>query len=246
MRNNYLLKKMLKKIKHRGPDSTKIVKIKEFGEMGFVRLAINDKTLKGMQPFKYNNLLGVFNGEVYNYNHLKEKYNFKLSSLSDTELLLPLYKKLGDNFYNEIDGMFSGVIFDYSNEEFTIIKDLISQKPLFIVWYKNKNFSIVSELKSIVRKDISEIKNISSGLTKLDINGKILYEKFNRLKIDINYEGKIENKINLLFNTIENAVIKRMPNEKFGVFLSGGLDSSIIASITNKYRKDVIYYSNSQ
>jgi len=240
--NENLTKEMLNRIKHRGPDDTHIVRPYSYIMIGFVRLAINDNSLKGRQPFFWKNLIGVFNGEIYNYKEIINKYKFKLNSESDSELLLPLYEKLGDDFYHSIDGMFTGVIFDYKKKEFIIIKDLTSQKPLFLVRYYN-GFSIVSELKSIIKDNVKEIINISSGLTKIDINGEILYRKFYNLKLKADCIRGDNDFYVFLNSLVEDAVNKRIPNDKFGVFLSGGLDSSIIASITKNSDKEVLYYS---
>ena len=82
----------LPKLIHRGPDDQQII-IGENMALGFTRLAINGVGKVGSQPMKFQEMLGAFNGEIYNHQSLSEKYNLPLSS-SDTEVILPLFKKI--------------------------------------------------------------------------------------------------------------------------------------------------------
>ena len=79
---------------HRGPDDQRIVGTEEMA-LGFTRLAINGFNEVGAQPMEYEDMIGAFNGEIYNYRTLSEAYDLSLSS-SDTEVMLPLFKKLNE------------------------------------------------------------------------------------------------------------------------------------------------------
>lgn len=221
----------LNKIKHRGIDAAKIV-YSENVAIGFNRLAINDKTVKGIQPFEFNNLIGVFNGEIYNADELRKEFSIATKSNSDTEIILPLFEMLGSSIIHRLDGFYSGIIYNKKNKKTFFLRDYIGKKPLFFGNSSNNSF-IVSELKAI--DFIDDFKIVPKGFSKLK-NGKI-----NLLE---NHQIPFLSK-DALKKTFVEAVKKRIPkNEKqFGVFLSGGLDSSIIASIVAKYADNVIYYT---
>jgi asparagine synthase (glutamine-hydrolysing) len=225
------IENVLTKIKHRGLDSTKILCTKNFS-IGFNRLAINDKTENGTQPFEFGNLIGVFNGEIYNADELRKEFNLKTKSNSDTEIILPLFEKLGNSIIHYLDGFYSGIIYNKATRQTFLLRDYIGKKPFFLVKNHNVNF-IVSELKAI--DFIDDFKIVPKGFSELD-NGTInLIEQH---KIDLVSKEKIK-------EAVVEAVKKRIPNEEkqFGVFLSGGLDSSIIASIVSQYADNVMYYT---
>jgi asparagine synthase (glutamine-hydrolysing) len=229
--SNSNVENALNKIKHRGLDTTKIVYSGNVA-VGFNRLAINDKSENGTQPFEFNNLIGVFNGEIYNADELQKEFSIETKSNSDTEIILPLFEMLGSSVIHHLDGFFSGIIYDKKDKQTFLLRDYIGKKPLFFGNSNNDSF-IVSELKTfdfidnfqIVPKGFSELKNGAINLLE---------------KHKIPFISK-----DVLKETLVEAVKKRIPkNEKqFGFFLSGGLDSSIIASIVAKYADNVIYYT---
>jgi len=221
----------LSKIKHRGMDATKNVYSENIA-IGFNRLAINDKTDKGIQPFEFSDLIGVFNGEIYNADELRNEFSIKTKSNSDIEIILPLFEKLGGSVIHHLDGFFSGIIYDKKSKQIFLLRDYIGKKPLFF-GYSNNDCFIISELKAI--DFIDDFQIVPKGFSELK-NGVInLLEKH-----QIPFISK-----DALKKTLVEAIKKRIPkNEKqFGVFLSGGLDSSIIASIVAKYADNVIYYT---
>lgn len=221
----------LNKIKHRGLDATEIV-YSENVAVGFNRLAINDKTVKGTQPFEFNNLIGVFNGEIYNSDELQKEFSIATKSKSDTEIILPLFEKLGSSVIHQLDGFYSGIIYDKKNKQTFLLRDYIGKKPLFFC-NSNNDSIIASELKAV--DFIDDFQIVPKGFSELK-NGKInLLEKH-----QIPFTSK-----NALKETLLEAIKKRIPkNERqFGIFLSGGLDSSIITSIVAKHADNVIYYT---
>jgi asparagine synthase (glutamine-hydrolysing) len=221
-------------IRHRGPDDQQIINIDNLN-FGFTRLSINDKTEKGMQPFKYKHFIGLFNGEIYNFRELIYKYNLKTQSKSDTEIILLLFDKLNNKseIIDILDGFFSGVIFDTQNKKFYFLRDHIGKKPLFFVKTEDKNIFITSELKTVSDKKIESFQLLPKGFSELK-NNKINHIKyiFTDFKLKHNF-----------LNILENAVKKRVPNEKFGVFLSGGIDSSVIAFLSLKFSQNIIFYT---
>ncbi|MGE0637105.1 MAG: asparagine synthetase B [Bacteroidia bacterium] len=221
----------LNKIKHRGNDATKLLQL-SFGTIGFNRLSINDKSDKAMQPFEFGNLIGVFNAEIYNAEELKTKFELQTSSNSDTEIILPLFEKIGSSIIHKLDGFYSGIIFNKQTNQIFTLRDYIGKKPLFHCLTEKFEF-IISELKAV--EHITEFEIIPKGVCEIS-NKKVV-------RIE---EHKIStvSKSNLKEIIIE-AVKKRIPKEEemFGVFLSGGLDSSIVASIVSKFSNKAIFYT---
>lgn len=227
----------LEKLSHRGRDSRSIVNISNELAFGFNRLAIQDLSPKGLQPFQYKDWIWVCNGEFYNYKLLKRILTYPFQSDSDSECLLPTFLKFHEETHNFLDGMFSGVLYNKINKIFYVFKDYLGIKPLFKVITKS-NLIFCSELK-VIQDEIISFESTPSGLTIYNIEGNIISQypfRFSEKKINYNKKSKLK-------NLIYTAVKKRIPSKdiKTGVLLSGGVDSSIIALITSCYRKDVCY-----
>lgn len=219
----------LQKIAHRGPDGIDIFMTDELF-FGFTRLSINDKTNLGMQPFIYKSYIGLFNGEIYNHKSLINKYNLSTRSHSDMEIVLPLFDKIGNDILHELDGFYSGVIFDKETKAMFVIKDFIGKKPLFL-GRSNRHSFITSELKAF--DNIEEFHIIPQGISSVtDMHTLTLLQSH---VINKTTEG--------LEDLLEMAVKKRIPEDPFGVFLSGGLDSSIISLLALKYSSNISFYS---
>jgi asparagine synthase (glutamine-hydrolysing) len=228
---NEKAKKALHKINHRGLDANKII-IEENIALGFNRLAINDKSKKAMQPFEFENLIGVFNGEIYNSKEIRSEFDITTNSSSDMEVVLPLFKKFGSSLIHYLDGFYSGIIFNKSTKQLFVLRDYIGKKPLF--YGKSKDFEfITSELKAI--DFIDTFQFVPKGFSELNNSTINVIEK-HRLQYQTKYE---------LRQLLISAVEKRIPKEEkmFGVFLSGGLDSSIITKIVSSLSQSVIYYT---
>ena len=119
---NLLLKNSLELIKHRGPDDKHLLTDQNYAVV-FSRLAILDLTINGRQPMTDENkrFILVFNGEIYNFNKLKEKLKIKgvkFNSNTDTEVILKLYEYKKEKMIYDIEGMFSIVIYDKEKKKF--------------------------------------------------------------------------------------------------------------------------------
>jgi asparagine synthase (glutamine-hydrolysing) len=237
----------LLRIKHRGPNDSHIWMNNQIA-IGFTRLAINGSLEKGRQPYEFEDLIGAINGEIYNHIEL-ESLNHIPFNECDTHIVLPLFKKFGDQFIHYLDGFYSGIIFHKISQKLFCFRDHIGKKPLFIGRSESEIF-VTSELKAF--DQIDWFMPVPLGFCSIDIStGKITelsnYEKstfnFNKTNDDIKRSTKdleIE-----LFDLLQKSVKKRLPSmdQPLGVFLSGGLDSSIIASLVSKYRDDTIYFT---
>jgi asparagine synthase (glutamine-hydrolysing) len=220
---------------YRGPDKHSL---SFFGNClaGFHRLAINDLSVNGDQPFELNEEFLMCNGEIYNYHELQSTHNFPLKSTSDCEILLHLFQKYGvRESLNLIDGVFAIVYI--TKKSIYMIRDRIGVKPLFFSESnENNSLAVSSEPIGLV--------NVNQLVMEVKPSTFIEYSKDNHM-FDYNIYYSLPEKP-LYFNNEEaifktkyllvDAVRKRASGDRpIGCLLSGGLDSSIIASILTKY-----------
>ena len=229
-RNPDLLKKMLSLIKYRGPDDEGTWFSNDVS-MGHTRLSIIDIS-SGKQPMLTTDKKKaiVFNGEIYNFkeirNNLKYKYNFTTNS--DTEALLHLYQEKGYDCVKDLNGMFAFVIYD--NGKIFAARDRIGIKPLYMAKDENK-IIFASELKCLWFAD--DIIEFPPGSIYTSDNG---FQTYYKLPFPTDNHFDIEKVITNIQDLLDNAVkIRLISDVPVGVFLSGGLDSSIVAAIMKKY-----------
>lgn len=142
---------------HRGPDDHGVC-LYPAGEGYHVglaqrRLAIMDLSPLGHQPMESSDgsVAIVFNGEIYNFNRLKEKLSdYPFVSSCDTEVILAAYQRWGISCVEELNGMFAIAIFDRKKDTLYLIRDRIGKKPLYY-WIKDGNLVFASELKPIMK-----------------------------------------------------------------------------------------------
>jgi asparagine synthase (glutamine-hydrolysing) len=222
---------MLDALPHRGPDDRGIHVYGPF-VFGHTRLSIVDVT-KGHQP-----ILGdegksgiICNGEIYNYKairqHLAFKYTF--TTHSDSEVILPLYREKGPDCVRDLDGMFAFAL--YQEDAFMLARDPIGIKPLYY-GYKDGHFYFSSELAAMSLSGVSEVHEFPCGHYYTPQRGFIRYYDVPPAK-DYHLTD-VEHTTDLIRCTLIQAVRKRLLADKqihVGAFCSGGLDSSLIASI---------------
>ena len=242
-REYYLNKSKL--MRHRGPDWNGMYYSPD------EKIAICHERLSiigvdnGSQPIisecgKY--ILSV-NGEIYNYKTLLSEVlgdKYKGNTDSDCEVIIYLYKEFGINFIKMLDGIFSFILYDIENKKVIVARDPIGIIPLYHGHDSNGSFTIASELKCFHDVDTTEAVTPGSYLcydytTKWEqIDSGIYYTpewKTSKYSTDMD-EEKIKDTIR---TSLTEAVEKRLMSDvPFGVLLSGGLDSSLIASIANK------------
>lgn len=148
------LYKTLDLMNSRGPDYKEIKEIKiSQKKLYFLhsRLSIIDLEPRSNQPFEMDDLIIIFNGEIYNYLELKNdllKKGEKFKTNSDTEVLLKSYKVYGARCVNHFEGMWSFAIYDRKKKIIFLSRDRFGEKPLFYL-KKNSNFYFGSEVKFI-------------------------------------------------------------------------------------------------
>jgi asparagine synthase (glutamine-hydrolysing) len=231
------IKESLVKLSHRGKDSQQVITHNNIS-FGFTRLAINDVSNTAEQPFEFEEYIGLFNAEIYNHKQLKKEYHLNCNSDSDTEVILPLYNQVKENILSLLDGFYTSVIYNKTTNKIVILKDYIGKKPLFFAYDKEYQY-ITSELKALPQIEYFEI--IPKGLSILQDNKMLLIKKHQKKSLIRPSNHQIK-------KIIENAVFKRIidiKDKKIGIFLSGGLDSSIVAFLASELfpNTHINYYS---
>jgi asparagine synthase (glutamine-hydrolysing) len=227
---------MSKKLRHRGREwsgvyaSDKAILVHE-------RLAIVGVD-SGAQPL-YNpektHVLAV-NGEIYNHKELREELNsdFVFQTDSDCEIILALYKEKGVHFLDDLNGIFAFCLYDEEKDAYLIGRDHIGIIPLYTGHDKDGNFYVASEMKALV--DVcSHIEEFPAGHYMWSDNKKPVKYYFRDWE---SYENVKDNEASAesIQKGLEDAVHRQlMCDVPYGVLLSGGLDSSIISAITQKF-----------
>ncbi|KAG1138621.1 hypothetical protein G6F37_009916 [Rhizopus arrhizus] len=223
-----------KKIRHRGPDWSGCVIAKNH-IFCHERLAIVGVS-SGAQPIvsEDEKLILCVNGEIYNHkqlrNELKEDYDFKTES--DCEVILHAYKELDKDLVPRLDGMFSFVLLDKERNRVIAARDPIGITTLYYGWNSKMPGTVyfASELKSL-NEDCDKILAFPPGHV-YDSETQQTTRYFDPTWWD---DKRVPSKAldyKVLRESLERAVRKRLMAEvPYGVLLSGGLDSSLIASI---------------
>ena len=217
---------MIEKLSHRGPDGHGVQNL-ETATLGHARLAILDVE-GGHQPMQYEDSWIAFNGEIYNYRELQSKHlsNEKMKGHSDTEVLLHLYRKVGPQFVETLDGMFAFAI--YHNDEFLLARDPLGIKPLYYgSSLDNQHWYFASEIKALTGLAAS-VNEFPAGFW---FHSKLGWNHFYQIEGTIeSFDGSEADALLLIKSTLREAVHKRMlADVPVGVSLSGGLDSSIVS-----------------
>lgn len=252
-----------------GPDDagTFIDSIDGIG-LGQRRLSIIDLTAGGHQPMIYKEFVIVFNGEIYNFEEIRNSltnFGIRFNSNSDTEVILKAFEKWGYSCVNLFRGMFAFAIWNKKTKKLLLCRDRIGVKPLY--WYQKEGlFMFASELKAFhFHPDFD--KTINQQAVSLYLQTGYIRSPFSIFKyahklepgsfLEINENGEIKTwkywELRSVYNNIEvnkdneSTVISACENiltESFnlrmvsdvpvGVFLSGGIDSSLVAALLQK------------
>lgn len=168
-----ILKNMLKVIEHRGPDDQGHF-IDQKAGLGSQRLSIIDLE-GGKQPITNEDQTRwiVFNGEIYNYQELREnllKRGHKFRTLSDTEVILHLYEEYGEGCLQYLDGIFAFAIWDLENQALFLGRDRLGIKPLYYAQISDQ-LIFASEMKSILAHP-----DIHPDIDLISLNEYLSYE----------------------------------------------------------------------
>ncbi|WP_300565267.1 asparagine synthase (glutamine-hydrolyzing) [Flavobacterium sp.] len=261
------VKDKLNLIKFRGPDNLGYKKINDIS-FGHLRLSIIDLDERSNQPFSYNHLEIVFNGEIYNFEAIREEliqngYTFQTSS--DTEVLIKGFELWGENILPKLNGMFAFAIYNAKNNTVFSARDRLGVKPFYYYW-KDGVFEICSQLRPLVNSKskvseeavsiyldcgyipspfsiIEDIHKLPPGNFMIfDLNkGTKTITEFWNLKTVVLRDVSYEEAKKELHELLIDAVKIRMQSDvPLGSFLSGGIDSALVSSIAAKISNEPI------
>lgn len=225
--------KLSKRIRHRGPDWTGSM-MKNDSIFVHERLAIVGLN-SGAQPItsKDERFILSVNGEIYNHIELRERFlDYPFQTLSDCEVIIPLYEKFGIDASKYLDGMFAWCLYDSIEDRIIASRDPIGVTTLYMGRSKKlpKTKYFASELKCLV-EECDEIITFPPGHV-YDSKTDKLTRYFKPDWIDKTRIPMTPVNYRKIRECLETAVLKRLMTEvPHGVLLSGGLDSSLIASI---------------
>jgi len=250
------------KINHRGPDCNSFHHLTPNLIFGFHRLAIMDTSCLADQPLIGEKSVVICNGEIFNYRTLINELDYHPRTGSDCEIILPLYEKHGIlATVQQLDAEFAFVIYDKTCNQLHIARDRFGVRPLFWAITPDGQLFLSSEAKAIPTLDskgmlvkvqpfppghyltisMDPVKNIDSTkemkfpgpaslVNSVDLEPKPFFQFHNAISPSLNNEEKIHENIAEL---VTSAVKKRLMSDRpLGCFLSGGLDSSLVTSIT--------------
>eukprot|EP00262_Sarcandra_glabra_P014257 TRINITY_DN412_c0_g1_i2.p1 TRINITY_DN412_c0_g1~~TRINITY_DN412_c0_g1_i2.p1 ORF type:complete len:589 (-),score=106.86 TRINITY_DN412_c0_g1_i2:228-1994(-) len=223
-----------RRLRHRGPDWSGLHCYQDC-YLAHQRLAIVDPT-SGDQPL-YNEdktIVVTVNGEIYNHEELRRKLkSHQFRTGSDCEVIAHLYEEYGEDFVDMLDGMFSFVLLDTRDKSFIAARDAIGITPLYMGWGLDGSIWFASEMKALS----DDCERFISFLP-----GHIYSSKRGELRRWYNPSWYSEHIPSgpydplVLRQAFEKAVVKRlMTDVPFGVLLSGGLDSSLVAAVASRH-----------
>ncbi len=257
---------MLESIRHRGPDSfkTTVFENHSLGECGLNIVSTKDDVLPLI--VQENDTVLLFNGEIYNYKEIKEellKDGYQFSSDTDSEVILPLYKKYGPNFVKHLKGMFAIVI--VKKDKILLARDRFGIKPLH--YYRaGEKLIFGSEMKALLQHPDVPAEIDNDALDEIKIFGYIFSEELTPIKsifqvpagtviqfngnefkkesyyspqpsyflnnVSIDYQASKDRLSEILFQTFSRLL--KHGDYETGFYLSGGLDSTIMAVLSTE------------
>ncbi len=222
---------MMDRLIHRGPDDDGMASF-ENATLGHRRLSIMDPE-GGRQPIfsEDKRTAIVANGEIYNYAPLKEELcgGHTFSTSSDSEVALHLYEEDNRKMVSRLDGMFAFILSD--GEDFFAARDSLGIKPLYY-GRSGERTVFASELKSLCGR-AADVKEFPPGTC---FHSRTGFHKYGPIPKAEPEERSVSDWCRVIRETLERVVAKRLMSDvPLGAFLSGGLDSSVIAAIARKH-----------
>ena len=228
--------KMSQKIRHRGPDWSGIY-CGGSAILAHERLSIVDPESGGQPLYSPDRkqVLAV-NGEIYNHQEIRRCYagRYEFQTGSDCEVILALYRDKGIGFLEDLSGIFAFVLYDEERDEFLIARDPIGVIPLYIGYDNDGTVYVASELKAL-EGQCEQYEPFLPGhyYWSKEPGMKRYYQR------DwFEYESVKDNEasVDAIHDALEDAVRRQLMSDvPYGVLLSGGLDSSVISAIAQKF-----------
>jgi asparagine synthase (glutamine-hydrolysing) len=249
-RNSFL--KALDLLHHRGPDATGYTQCGTY-QLGHKRLKILDLDNRSNQPFYSHDgrYIIIYNGEIYNFKELALENSIQQKTTSDTEVIVQLYSKHGPNALTLLNGMFALVIVDTITNELFIARDRLGVKPLYM-HRAGDRITLASEIAPLIEltgeykydeiglRQYRKLRTFFNGRTAYKniemfppghymLNGKLYqYWKLPEEHVEQPTDGELKQ---LIIDSVHKRLISDVT---VGSYLSGGLDSTIIAALAQK------------
>lgn len=238
------------KLEHRGPDEYKtFVSDDGWCALGFTRLSINDP-LHGHQPMRNDaeTVYSVTNGEIYNHDQIHETNleNMTLRSHSDCEVVLPMYEKYAPGLhdhdicyiFNTLKGVFASLTVDLERGQFVAARDPIGVRAMYLGRSHDGAIWFASEAKALM-EHCSHIEPFKAGCFISGKRGSEAQSSFKPFYTPLYYNpGWLPTErvdLQKLHDSFVTSCTRRLMSDvPVGVFISGGLDSSLVASIMKK------------
>ncbi len=259
----------LELLQHRGKDEQFFAQCASHAFLGMNRLSIQDSQ-PGLYPFKYKQYSLLLNGELYNLAELTKhllKKGIKCKTKCDAEVILPLFDLYGSEAFKMLDGMFAIAIYDEQRKAISLARDLFGEKPLYYTVVDDSLF-FASETQALPafthqidesaipefltfgflnssRTFYKQVMKVLPGEFVQISHGKVIKNQFDVLS---NYldtrldQATTESTSNELEKRLQKITHKKIAGESpIGLFLSGGLDSSLLAALLQKETKNKLF-----
>jgi asparagine synthase (glutamine-hydrolysing) len=247
---------------HRGPDHKVVTTVGAF-TIGNTRLAIQDPGPAANQPFSSpdGRYRCVFNGEIYNYRQLVERYNLPVRTACDGEVIPALWAKLGMQSLSELRGMFAIAIVDSLEERLYLVRDPFGIKPLYWRFLPDNSIAFASEIRPLAAM-ASGLRIDSSAIARYLHLGAMATDQAPFLEITAmppnsvaTFDGESLQRVrpilaegplragqpsadleNALFDSVDLHLGADVPT---ALLLSGGVDSATIAAVGRRIGQDL-------
>ncbi len=262
------LQAMVKIVAHGGPDDAGTF-VDDHVALGHRRLSIIDLSSSGHQPmYLDHDLIISFNGEVYNYQALKMELEVNgriFKTQTDTEVILHAYSEWGTNAFDRFEGIFAFALYDKARQKLLLVRDHVGVKPLYYYlandqlvfgsevrvfkefnsdWQENQDWKILflafgsiprpyTTLKNVYRLNPGNFLELNLSDFSYTISEYIQTPPSSALP-------NSNNELNDVEYAIRNAIKKNLISDApLGVFLSGGIDSSLITLLADEYKDGI-------
>ena len=246
--------KMSQKIRHRGPDWSGIY-CGSSAILAHERLSIVDPESGGQPLFSPDKqqVLAV-NGEIYNHQEIRRRFagQYDFQTRSDCEVILSLYREWRrklptteqvlsiSSLLEQLSGIFAFVLYDEQNNEFLIARDPIGVIPLYIGYDKEGTVYVASELKAL-EGQCERYEPFLPGHYLYSREGISMQRYYRRDWFEYNAVKDNSASVDAIHDALQDAVRRQLMSDvPYGVLLSGGLDSSVISAIAEKFSQNRI------
>ena len=228
--------RMSQKIRHRGPDWSGIY-CGGSAILAHERLSIVDPESGGQPLFSPDRkVVLAVNGEIYNHQEIRRQYagRYDFQTGSDCEVILALYRDKGIDFLENITGIFAFALYDEEKDAFLIARDPIGVIPLYIGYDSDATVYVASELKALEGQCERYEPFLPGHYYWSKEPGMKRYYHRDWFEYDAvkNNEASVDAIRDALKDSVRRQLMSDVP---YGVLLSGGLDSSVISAIAEKF-----------